>query len=162
MVQAELEPAPEAPIADLCRNLCRGRAHLDSTTKAVGIIDQTQGLRSNPEGCQKVAGGHCVAATPGQERRGSCTPEWGARNIRGPCLSSLLASLRDARARRRGPGVSLRLDPRPPSFIPPGCAPPNPTSPSIVPAPAIVQPGSSSALRPCKMRPYCGLLKIEN
>ena len=60
------------------------RAHLGSTTRAVGIIDQTQGLQSNPEGCQKVAGGHCVAATPGHERRASCTPERGARNVLRP------------------------------------------------------------------------------
>jgi len=73
------------------------RAHLARATKAVGVIDHTQRLRSNPEGCQKVAGGRCAAATP-----------------------------RSRAARVLHPGTGCQKHPRPsserPSGIPPGCA----------------------------------------
>ncbi len=53
--------------------------------------------RANPEGCQMVAGGHGIAATPGLRPEGACTPERGARR--------------------------LHKGSRPPSGIPVGCRP---------------------------------------
>jgi hypothetical protein len=96
---------------------------------SASILWLALGRHANPPGCAgtspvnrgitKRRCGVRARETPGQARRGCCTPERGARSAGAAGVSGLLASLRDAGARRRWTGGLATLRP-PASFIPSG------------------------------------------
>src|SRR6185436_5169857 len=90
-------------------------ANSGSSTFSVESLTGQFGWNRFPEGSQTVAGGRAQRQPP-VNRLALSHPGGSARAFR---HGAILASLQDALSRARQPGVAA-LDPRLPSFIPPG------------------------------------------